>query len=219
MKTTPNNKKTQYGAAQLSVCCKNVVARFVRSLKKRKVKSKVILKSLKDSNININKRTFQRWSLALKSESRRVGSETKLSGRPRILNDEEEVLLAGFVMENYVTNKSLSLITIKTFLEDKFGKILSVPSISRILRSLGFTRLKKTKKVNKIAPSLNSLIQTAFDYLTEFRDKIFPGVNRKGVLSIDACFSNGNIDDNYAYGPKGGNAQRLVFKSYFEINF
>lgn len=174
-------------------------------------KRKEFLDLLDQAGYNVPPRTLSNWV----SQKRSTGaalSNDKETGREKLLTEEQQKLICGYVLDRNNKNKEVHLYTVSNFISNNFNIKISNSTILRYLHQLGFSnRAMQTKKYG-FSIDQDKLVDIAYLWLTEYKNNAIFTTPRRQLCSIDFTYTGHRTDRRTTYS-KPGTAQPRSGKS------
>jgi transposase len=129
-------------------------------------------------------------------------------GRPRVLSEDQEMLLVGFASSTRSSLHPVQLKDLKRFSESYLGATLSLSTLSRVMSEHGLTSQKGlTRNSRMVSPEV---VQDALAAIEEIRSYDFPP-HRIITMDETGLWSNVSAPKTYHFKNWSGNPPSMNF--------
>lgn len=195
--TTP---KRSYNKSKLHSCCKNVLGQLLYSAGEHKP---ALIQIMKAASYDVPQRTQRRWLRSVHDHGTSLQPLSR-SGRHKKLNEEQELLVTGFISSQIENKCPVSNSEVKEFIQHRLGIDLNLRTVQQHSRKLGFSSQKTRTRTRGFKELQDDLAIMYLDFLVNEAHPIFSALPRAKIASIDFTYTTHNHDGVRRLGYQGG---------------
>jgi hypothetical protein len=200
----PKRGKRDYATAGISADVKETIAEFIVELEAEGVKRSTILTALSRTRYSPDPRTLRRHLGAIKS-SLPPFSNSKASGRPPTLSDDDWAIICGWILSR---PKELDLEAVARWIATNFNKEVSHATISRYIDVMGLSFQLTGRRPSK-SETPDDYAQGYLDFLLKLLEVDFFNYDPSLIICIDFVTNSYRLDRKRTIGMKGQKQVKL----------
>lgn len=185
----------------LSDDAKTMIGSVSNYLKRKKISEAEILSMWKASGYDVKRRTLANYRRSVDSSGLAL-SGNKSTGRPKLLDRDQMLILSGMVLARNKEHEEVNLETVKDFSAKHLGVELSDSTAWRYLNELGFTKHLTTPRKPGYALDSDQLQNVVVQWLKDHRGPL--GQNDRLLCSVDFTYTSHRMTKPSTYSPRGG---------------
>ena len=179
-----------YRATQTSTEVRAFAARVLVGLEKLGIKRELVLDVMSEAGYVPSARTVRRHRGRARS-GEDVLSPEKPSGRPPMLDEDEQEICAGFVLAQNLAHKDVHLEDYIRFVSENFGVKLSCSTASRYLELTGFNSRIVKSRASGYKWDVVAECKMMLNWVNAHREQ-FKG-SREKMASIDFTYTRSQV--------------------------